>query len=185
MRVVVGLGNPGPEYAATRHNVGWRCVDLLARRASIALNERRRLAVVGSGRIAGQEVVLAKPRTYVNASGEAVAYLLNRFHAAPADLVVIYDDMDLPVGKIRVRPSGSAAGHKGMLSIVAALATQEFARVRIGIGRPASNGETIDFVLGRFHESERPLADEAIARAADAVELLLAEGTAAAMNRFN
>lgn len=185
MKLIVGLGNPGREYAATRHNVGFHCVDLLARRASIPFDERRKLAVLGTGRVAGQEVALAKPRTFMNNSGEAVKYLMARFRATPADLVVIYDDMDLPVGKVRVRPGGSAAGHKGILSITAALGTQEFPRVRIGIDRPMPGAGPVDYVLGQFVAAERAPVEEAVRRAADAVEVLLSDGLDAAMNRFN
>ena len=185
MKLVVGLGNPGREYAATRHNVGFCCVDILARRASIPFNERRKLVVLGTGRIAGHEVALAKPRTFMNNSGDGVKHLLARLRITPADLVVIHDDMDLPVGKVRLRPGGSAAGHKGILSIIAALGAQEFSRVRIGIDRPAPGADPVDYVLGQFAPAERALVEEAVRRAADAVEALLLEGLDAAMNRFN
>ncbi len=184
MRLIVGLGNPGPEYAGTRHNVGFRAADVLSRRHSIPFTERRKLAYVGLGRIGGEEVALAKPRTYMNNSGEAVKQLVGRFRLKPQDIIILYDEMDLPVGKIRVRPGGSAAGHNGIISIIGALGTQEFPRVRIGIGR-ATPGGSIGYVLGGFAASEREAIEEAVQRAADAVEAILEAGLEKAMNKCN
>ncbi len=183
--VVVGLGNPGSQYADTRHNVGFWCVDYLARAYSIAFTRRQRLAQIGEGVIEGRQVALAKPRTYVNLSGQAVKYLLDRYGVTPQELLVIYDDMDLPPGKLRLRPRGSAGGHNGIKSIIEATGTQEFPRLRIGIGRPAEGQDWKDYVLGQMSPEERKLAEEAVARAAQAVVSVLTEGVAAAMNRFN
>ena len=183
-RVIVGLGNPGPRYRDTRHNVGFGCVELLARRWGIALNDRRQTTVLGRGYYDGAPVALAKPRTFMNLSGQSVAYLLARFAAKPADLLIVYDEMALPLGRVRLRPRGSDAGHNGMKDIIRTVRTVDFPRLRIGIGGPGAAG-SVDHVLGRFADGERAAADAAIARAADAVECCLAAGIDAAMNRYN
>jgi PTH1 family peptidyl-tRNA hydrolase len=182
--VIVGLGNPGPEYVHTRHNAGFWCIDRLAELHRIRLSTKHQTCLLGEGEIEGKAVVLAKPRTFVNLSGEAARYLLARFGAKPDKLLIIYDDMDLPVGKTRLRPNGSPGGHNGLKSITAVLGTEDFPRLRIGIGRP-SNGGNVDHVLGRLSPDEQKLADEAVERAAEAVAFLLAEGIAAAMNKYN
>ena len=183
-RLIVGLGNPGPRYRDTRHNVGFDCVDLLARRWGIALNDRRRTTVLGRGYYEGSPVALAKPRTFMNLSGQSVAYLLARFAAKPADLVIVYDEMALPLGRVRLRPRGSDAGHNGMKDIIRTVHTVDFPRLRIGIGGPGPSG-SVDYVLGRFSDAERPAVEAAIARAADAVECLLTAGIDRAMNCCN
>src|SRR5947207_4556565 len=182
--VVVGLGNPGPEYAGTRHNVGFMVVDRLASRHRISVKSNQHGARVGQGEIAGEPVALVKPLTFMNLSGRAVAPLVNRHSLQPADLLVVYDDADLPVGKIRVRARGSAGGHGGLKSIIASVGSSEFPRIRIGIGR-SSGGDLVDHVLSGFRGSERELIEHAIERATDAVEYALAQGVEAAMNRFN
>jgi len=183
MRLVVGLGNPGRRYRGTRHNVGWEVIDLLARRFGIRVEEEQEEALVGPGTIAGCAVLLAKPQQYMDESGGAVRALVRRYGLAPQDLLVVYDDVDLPVGVIRIRPRGSAGGHHGMASIIEALGTQEIPRVRIGIGRP--QGDPAEYVLSRFSPEERPIIEEAVERAADAVETVFREGVEVAMNRFN
>ena len=191
--IVVGLGNPGARYRGTRHNVGFACVDRLAERWGIALNDRRRTAVLGQGYREGAPVVLAKPRTFMNLSGEAVEYLRARFGARPADLVVVYDEMALPLGRLRLRAQGSDAGHNGIKDIIRAVRTNRFPRLRIGIGAPGGDGDgngnagggSVGHVLGRFGADEQPIAAAAIVRAAAAVECLLAEGIDIAMNRYN
>ncbi|MDR5710109.1 MAG: aminoacyl-tRNA hydrolase [Armatimonadota bacterium] len=183
MRLVVGLGNPGRRYRGTRHNVGWEVVDRLSARWDVEISREEEEALVGRGEVAGVEVLLAKPLTYMNRSGEAVRGLVHRYGLRPEEIVVIYDDVDLPVGAIRVRARGSAGGHHGMASVLAALGTREVPRVRIGIGRP--RGDAAAYVLSRFAPAERPLVEEAVERAADAVETFLREGLEAAMNRFN
>ncbi len=185
IRLVVGLGNPGRHYARTRHNVGFWCVDLLAKEHSIALSRRRPKAVIGEGVIGGVSVALAKPRSFVNESGWAVRFLLDRYHATPANIVVVYDDMNLPLGSIRLRPRGSSGGHNGMKSIIDAVSTQEFPRLRIGIGRPPTNSDDIEYVLGRMSRAEREIADKTVAIAAQAITVALTEGVGEAMNRFN
>ena len=183
-RLIVGLGNPGPRYRDTRHNVGFACVDLLATRWGIAVNDRRRTTVLGQGYRDGMPVALAKPRTFMNLSGESVAYLLARFGGRAADLVVVYDEMALPLGRIRLRARGSDAGHNGIKDIIRTVHTIDFPRLRIGIGGPGQSG-SVDHVLGRFSDAEQPAVDVAIARAAAAVECLLVEGIDLAMNRYN
>ena len=185
MLIVVGLGNPGIRYRSSRHNLGFRCVDLLAERWGIRLSDRRAKAVLAQGFRGGQRVVLAKPRTFMNNSGEGVEYLLARFGAQPAELLVIYDDMELAPGKLRLRASGSGGTHNGIRSIIAALKTQDIPQLRIGIGHPPPGQETIPYVLGRFEAGEKKPIDQSVSDAADAVDCLLAENIDVAMNRFN
>ncbi|MEX0762091.1 MAG: aminoacyl-tRNA hydrolase [Dehalococcoidia bacterium] len=183
--VVVGLGNPGPEYKNTRHNVGWWCIDELVRRASATLDRKNRHARLAQVQIEGQDAVLAMPKTFVNKSGDAVKYLLDRFRSDPERLIVVYDDINLDPGKIRIRRQGSAGGHNGMKSIIASIGTDEFPRVRIGVGRPPSRSEQIGHVLGAFPPDEREAVNTAVQNAADAVGAIIAHGTEEAMNRFN
>ena len=181
--VVVGLGNPGPKYAGTRHNAGFMCVDRLAERAGIALNDKRRAALLGEGRIEGRRIVLVKPRTFMNVSGEAVRYAMDRYRVRAESVLIVLDDLDLPLGRIRMRASGGSGGHNGLNSINAALGTQDYARLRIGIGRP--DRETVGYVLGAFSPEEAPEAEAAIERAAGAAEAWLAHGVNYAMDNFN
>lgn len=183
--LVIGLGNPGKEYAATRHNVGHWCIDRLAEVHSIGRFRRTRLAEVADGTIGGRRVVLAKPRTYVNESGRSVTSLMTKYRAAPGDLLVVYDEMDLSVGSIRLRARGGSGGHNGMRSIIDAVGTQEFARLRIGVGRPARSGDEVGHVLGSMPRDERAKVDEAVSRAAEAIEGVLRDSVVEAMNRFN
>ena len=185
MRLIVGLGNPSLHYRHTRHNTGFRCVDLMARKWCIPLRDRRAKAVLGQGQRGGQDVVLAKPRTFMNHSGDGVAYLLTRFGAGPSDLVVIYDDMSLPLGKLRVRPTGSDGGHNGIRSIIATLGTQAFPRVRVGIGPLPLGQDPVAYVLGQFTGSESTLLSQTANLVVEAVDCLLEETIDAAMNRFN
>ena len=185
MLIIVGLGNPGRKFANNRHNVGFMCIDHLARRWSVRLSQRRRFAVLGQGKLEGQEVVLAKPRTFMNLSGDAIRYLLSRFGATQEELLIIYDEMDLPLGRIRIRPEGSTAGHNGMKSIISVLDSQDFARVRVGVGRPADNQDEVSYVLGAFSKEEGNLVRETVDRVAEAVAVLLTDGIQQAMNKFN
>ncbi len=185
MRLIIGLGNPGPKYRNTRHNLGYDCVDLIAEKWRICNMERRAKAALRRGRWAGQELVLAKPRTFMNSSGEAVSYLLDRFTVDLADLLVIYDDMQLPLGRLRVRPKGSDGGHKGIRSIINALRTDNIPRVRLGIGCLPEGEDPVDYVLGRFSQEDSLVLNRALESAVDAAECWLEEGIDAAMNRFN
>ena len=181
--IVIGLGNPGAQYRDTRHNVGFRCVDLLAKECGVNLNERRKSAVVGQGRIEGKEAALAKPRTYVNGSGEAAAYLRQRFGAPLSRILVVLDDMDLPLGRLRIRHGGGSGGHNGLNSINESLGSQDYPRLRIGVGRPES--DAIAHVLGGFTPAEQEAADAALALAVEAVKTIIASGVDAAMNEYN
>lgn len=184
MKIVVGLGNPGREYSATRHNVGFIAVDVLAGRWGADGWRDRFDALVAEYRGA-ETVLLVKPQTYMNLSGRAVAALKNWYKLSPADIIVVYDDVDLPAGKLRLRPGGGAGGHRGIESLLEHLGTDAFARVRIGVGRPPAFMETADYVLGRFSAQEEPLMKEAIGRAVSAVEAILKDGLARAATEFN
>ncbi|GIV15944.1 MAG: peptidyl-tRNA hydrolase [Armatimonadota bacterium] len=182
--IVLGLGNPGAEYAHTRHNIGFDVVDILASRHRIRLSIHRNHAHYGMGTIADIPVLLAKPMTYMNRSGEAARALLQRYPLDSERLLVIVDDVALPTGRIRIRPSGSDGGHNGLASIIQCLGTQAFPRVRVGIGSPPP-GQMVEYVLSRFAPQEQPIIEEALQRAADAAEAVITQGVQAAMNRFN
>ena len=184
--LVVGLGNPGGEYERSRHNVGAEAVALLAERHGGALKRSRERALVAEVRIGEQRVVLAFPQTYVNLSGEAVGLLVRRHGITdPTRIVVVHDELDLPLGRVKVKQGGGLAGHNGLRSIKAHLHTDEFLRVRIGVGKPPSKEQGADHVLRRVSKRDRVELDIAVQEAADAVEAILAEGVDAAMNRFN
>lgn len=185
MRLIVGLGNPGPEYAWTPHNMGFLVVDRLAERAGARIERPEAKSYVGRGRLAGHEVVLAKPQTYMNASGMAVGELVERLEVNRAAMVVISDDVALPWGMLRIREQGSAGGHNGLASIIGALGTDEFIRVRVGIQPDHPVRDVSAYVLMRMSPADREEAAEIAAMAADAVELILAEGTKRAMTKFN
>ncbi len=183
--IVVGLGNPGPEYADTRHNAGFWCVDALAAKHRITLERRHRAAIIGEGEIAGCRVALVKPRTFVNRSGAAIRYLTARY-AVPIDrLLIVCDDINLTPGKLRLRRKGSAGGHNGIKSAIEAAGSQGFPRLRIGVGRPADGTGQIEHVIGPMQRDERKVIDEAVERAVDAVACLLSDGIDEAMSRFN
>ena len=184
--LVVGLGNPGKEYVRTRHNVGAEAVALLAERAGEKFKAGRDRALVADARISGRRVVLALPTTYMNDSGMAVQALMRRHKVEePTQLIVVHDELDLPPGVVRVKVGGGLAGNNGLRSVTQHLKTQDYVRVRIGIGKPPSKERGADHVLSRLPKAERELLDIAIVTAADAVELLLADGPEAAMTKFN
>jgi len=184
MKLVVGLGNPGAEYEGTRHNIGAEVIELLAERAGCGLKRKWRLQAWACQAVVGAETVtLARPRTFMNVSGAAVASLVHWLRCAPGDLIVVSDDIALDLGRVRIRPGGGAGGHKGLESVIACLGTEEFTRVRVGVGAPA--GDQVRHVLGRFSGRERSTVEEARERAALAVEEILSRGVGAAMNRFN
>jgi PTH1 family peptidyl-tRNA hydrolase len=185
MMVVVGLGNPGRNYARTRHNAGAQCVESLASAWSIPLDRRSRHALHGEGSIDDQEVVLARPRTYMNHSGEAAKYLVDRFRIAPSRLLVLYDDMDLQLGSIRLRPGGSAGGQKGVASIIQALGTLDFPRIRVGIGRPPTGVDGVIYVLEGLTPPEEEVMREVRQQVTQAVRSILTGGLDVAMNHFN
>jgi PTH1 family peptidyl-tRNA hydrolase len=184
--LVVGLGNPGPEYAETRHNVGVRVVELLAARAGGGrFSKHKANADVLEGRLAGRRAVLAVPRTYMNVSGGPVAGLLRYYGVAPTDLVVVHDDLDLGFGVVRLKQGGGEGGHNGLRSISASIGTKDYLRVRFGIGRPPGRQDPADFVLKRFSGAERKELEFAVDLAADAAEALLRDGLEPAQNRFH
>lgn len=185
MTLIVGLANPGRRYRGTRHNVGAGVVDRLARRAGIAIDEDDGFARVGRGTIGGARVLLAKPQTYVNVSGEAVRDLRRRHRLRPQDILVVVDDLDLPLGRIRLRERGSAGGHNGLKSLIEALGTTAFPRLRVGIGRPPEGVDPADYVLTRFTPVELRALDAVLDRAAEALEAAIIDGVDAAMTRFN
>ena len=184
--LIVGLGNPGQKYEHTRHNMGFLTVDLLAEKLNVKLNKVKFKSAYNIVRFGGQKCLVMKPQTYMNLSGEAVREAV-QFYKIPADhVLVIYDDVSLPVGKLRVRPTGSAGGHNGIKNIIAHLGTQDFPRVKIGTGAPAGGGaEMVDWVIGKpMGEDQRALM-EALDRAGEAAKVLISDGIDRAMNRFN
>ncbi len=191
MKLIVGLGNPGFLYARHRHNVGFMCVSQLAKQQHISFDRKQGAARTGIGTIAGNTVVLARPQTYMNASGESVSSLLKKLNVKTEDLIVIHDDLDLPVGKIRLRMGGSSGGHKGIESIISRIGTRDFYRVRVGIGRPESDEgaakeeAVISYVLSDFDAEERIIMEKTIPQACEAVVFLIAEGITATMNKYN
>jgi PTH1 family peptidyl-tRNA hydrolase len=187
MKVIVGLGNPGAEYEGTRHNVGWMVADAFARKFRIDLNKHEKNAMTGMGRVGGGSVLVAKPLTYMNLSGDAVKLLVNAYAESTDDLMVVFDEIDLPLGKLRIRPSGSAGTHNGMRSIVGSLASERFPRLRFGVRGPgyAEGPRLRDYVLDEFSSEERPLVDDTIGRAVDALVLFARGDLKRAMNQFN
>ena len=196
MKIIVGLGNPGRGYGNNRHNVGFKCVDRLAQLADIRLSQRRAKSQMGTGTINGKQVILAKPKTYMNLSGQAVQSLFAKFKPKLSDLIVIYDDLDLALGTIRIREQGSAGGHNGIKSIINLMGSQEFVRIRVGIAPVTKdeegnlvivnqNTKTPDYVLSNFMAKEKDVIKEAYNRVAEAVKCILSDGIAVAMNNYN
>ncbi len=193
MNLIVGLGNPGWGYTHNRHNVGFVCLNHFARMQGIRFDKKQGRARIGTGEIADSKAVVAKPQTYMNKSGQSVGLLVRKFNVSPDDLLVIHDDLDLPLGKIRIRQGGSAGGHKGVGSIITELDNQDFIRIRVGIGRPVKNedstefseDEIINYVLSDFTPDEKQAITQVIPRVSEAILCLLTEGLVAAMNRYN
>lgn len=183
--LIVGLGNPGPRYAANRHNVGFRCLDRLAGAHDLAIDKRQKRARVALGTIHGRRVILAQPQTFMNESGRAVAPLARFYQVEMERLLVVYDDLDLPLGTVRLRPEGGTGGHKGMRSIAEHLGSQSFSRLRLGIGRPPGRMDPAAYVLQDFSVEDQPLVEDMLERAVTAVETWLREGVEAAMSRHN
>jgi len=192
MKLIVGLGNPGRTYAHNRHNIGFRCLNYFARLQSIPFERRQCQARIGIGEVEGEKVLLAKPGTFVNLSGKAVSCLVRRHDIPLNDLLIIYDDLDLPLGKIRLRQSGGSGGHKGMKSIISALGSEDFPRIRVGIGRPQVEGLSnmdedviVNYVLSAFSPQEEEVIKSAIFIVAEAIDCFLTQGIEAAMSKFN
>lgn len=186
MYIIVGLGNPGKQYAHTRHNVGFDTIDILAERYHISMDIKKHKAVCGKGVIEGQRVVLARPQTFMNLSGESVRELVDFYKIDPEEeLIVIYDDISLEPGQLRIRPKGSAGGHNGIKNIIAHLGTQVFKRVKVGIGEKPKGWDLADYVLSHFPKAEREAVEEAFGRAASSVVCMMTEGMDSAMNVYN
>ena len=186
MFLIAGLGNPGRQYEKTRHNMGFDTIDELIDRHRIPQGGIAHKAMYGKGMIAGEKVLAVKPLTYMNLSGEAIREYVNYYKMDPeTELIVIYDDIDLDPGQIRIRKKGSAGGHNGIKSIIAQIGTQNFYRIKVGVGAKPKGWDLADYVLGRFSPEERELVDKAICDAADAVEMILKDGIEAAMNHYN
>jgi peptidyl-tRNA hydrolase, PTH1 family len=186
-QLIVGLGNPGNKYAQTRHNIGFDLLDSLAKRWQISFSDRKQFqGIYGEGFGSNNaKIRLLKPQTFMNLSGQSVRATIDWFKLPPESVLVVYDDLDLPLGKIRLRLSGSAGGHNGMKSIISHLGTQDFPRVRIGIGKSSGEKDTISHVLGKFSESEKPIVDEAIDLVNDSIEMILKQGVEKAMSLYN
>ena len=183
MKMIVGLGNPGQQYAKTRHNVGFMAVDKLCQDLNAAVNKSKFKALIGESYIEQQKVILVKPQTYMNLSGEAVGALARWYKLNPSDVIVIYDDMDLPLGRLRIRPKGGPGGHNGMKSIIAHLGTEEFPRIRVGIGR--AEYDSVNYVLGNFAEQELDVINGIITKAVESIHVWIRKDISAAMNKFN
>ena len=185
MKLLIGLGNPGAKYTFSRHNIGLRCIDSVSKFTGISLSEKNRLASIGRGKINGIDVILAKSQSYMNNSGESINYISKKLGIKPKDIIVVYDDMDLPVGNIRIRPFGSSGGHNGLQSIIDSLGTPQIARIRIGIDRPLSSNKDISHVLGNFTESEEKLIETILATVNQAFLDIVNNGLQWAMNNHN
>ena len=191
MKLIVGLGNPGKTYTHNRHNVGFRCLNYFARLHSIRFDHRQCRAKVGIGEVRGEKLLLARPGTFVNLSGKPVACLVHKHNISLNNLLIIQDDLDLPLGKIRLRRSGGSGGHKGMNSIISALESEDFPRIRVGIGRPQAEEQSISedaivhYVLSDFLPQEEAIIKPVIAKVAEAIDCFLTQGIEAAMSKFN
>lgn len=186
MFIIAGLGNPGKEYEGTRHNVGFDVIDALADKYNISVNERKGRAFCGKGIIAGQKVLLVKPQTFMNLSGESIRSLVDFYKIDPeVEFLVIFDDVSLDVGQIRIRKKGSAGGHNGIKSIISHLGTQDFQRIKVGVGEKPKEYDLADYVLGHFSKADKEEMTEGYKQAIEAVELILADEIEDAMNRFN
>lgn len=186
MYLIAGLGNPGRDYVNTRHNIGFDVIDVIAAQEHINVTEKKHRAFIGKGIIAGQKVILIKPQTFMNLSGESIRSLLDYYKVDETqELLVISDDISLPVGQIRIRKKGSAGGHNGLKNIIAHLGHDNFQRIKMGVGEKPSGYDLVDYVLGHFDKNDRELMDQAAEKAADAIRVILSEGTDAAMNLYN
>lgn len=193
MKLIVGLGNPGRGYANNHHNIGFVCLNYFAKKQGIRFDKKQGRARIGTGEVAGSKVIMARPQTYMNLSGQSVSLLVKKFNVSLNDLLTIHDDLDLPMGKIRIRQGGSSGGHKGVGSIITELGSQNFTRIRVGIGRPVKNegstepneAEIINYVLSDFTPDEKQTINQVIPTVSEAILCLLTEGLTAAMNKYN
>lgn len=186
MFIIVGLGNPERKYDGTRHNIGFSAITALSDACGISMDFKKHKAVCGKGYIEGQKVLLAMPQTYMNLSGESVRELVDYYKIDPqSQLVIIYDDINLPPGRLRIRATGSAGGHNGMKNIISHLGTQDFARIRIGVGEKPKGWDLVDYVLARFDRKEEPVIREALERVVESCRVIVTEDVTEAMNQFN
>ena len=185
MYIIAGLGNPGGKYDNTRHNAGFRVMDILADRMGILVEEKKHKALCGRGVLEGQKVILLKPQTFMNLSGESLRAAMDYYKLTPEEVIVIYDDVSLDPGQLRIRLKGSAGGHNGIKSIIAHLGTQEFPRIKVGVGAKPPRMDLADYVLGHFSKEEQETMEEAGREAAAAVVMMLTDGPERAMNHFN
>ncbi|ABX40500.1 aminoacyl-tRNA hydrolase [Lachnoclostridium phytofermentans] len=185
MYIIIGLGNPTREYEATRHNIGFDAITRLADDNNISLDTKKHKAICGKGMIGGEKVILAKPQTYMNLSGESVRELIDFYKVTKEEIIVIYDDISLDVGQLRIRTKGSAGGHNGIKNIIAHLGSDEFCRIKIGVGDKPKNWDLADYVLARFPKEEEPAIREALEKVSKACETILRDGAKVAMNLFN
>lgn len=186
MYIIAGLGNPGREYENTRHNIGFACIDAIARKHNIDVIECKHKALLGKGYIDGEKVILVKPQTYMNLSGESIRQVTDFYKLEPqTNLIVIYDDISLAPGNLRIRKKGSAGGHNGIKSIISQLGTEVFLRIKMGVGEKPAGYDLADYVLGHFDSKEQKIMAESIDKAVEAVSLMIKDETDAAMNRFN
>lgn len=186
MYLIAGLGNPTSQYENTRHNVGFDAIDYIAAENNISVDTKKHKALIGKGIIAGEKVILAKPQTFMNLSGESIREIVSYYNIDPkSHLLVLFDDISLDVGRLRIRRKGSAGGHNGIKNIIAQLGTQDFARVKIGVGEKPVYMDLVDYVLGHFSKEERVIIDDSVKNVSKAVELILQEDFNKAMNLFN
>ena len=185
MYIIAGLGNPEKKYDGTRHNIGFRMLDAVADRYGIDVGERKHKGLVGKGVIGGEKVILAKPMTYMNLSGDCIRAVADYYKVEPQNIIVLFDDISLDVGKIRIRKKGSAGGHNGIKSIIAQLGTDDFPRLKFGVGDKPSGSDLVEHVLGRFNRVDEKKVSDEMSRVCDAVECMVTEGMDAAMNKYN
>ncbi len=185
MYIIVGLGNPTDKYQATRHNIGWDAITKVSDDYRISLDTKKHKAICGKGSIEGEKVVLAQPITYMNLSGESVRELMDFYKVTPSEIIIIYDDISLEVGQLRIRKKGSAGGHNGIKSIISHLGTDEFPRIKVGVGDKPKDWDLADYVLSRFQAAEQPTIREALKDTSDACKMIITAGIDAAMNQYN
>lgn len=185
MNLVVGLGNPGSEYASTKHNLGFLAVDEIGKRSGIDLTRKKFHGLYGEGIFRRDKLILLKPETYMNRSGESVSSAVSFYHIPPENIIVVHDELDLPAGTVRIKPGGGSAGHKGVASIIERLGNGDFIRIRIGIGKPKQKSGTVSHVLSKFRKEENEIVNESVLKAADAVLEVIEHGLQKAMNKYN
>ena len=185
MKIIAGLGNPGTQYVATRHNIGFEVIERLAYETGIRLDKKKHRAILGQGQIGGEKVILLQPQTYMNLSGESIRLTMDFYSLTPQDVVVVYDEISIDLGQLRIREKGSAGGHNGMKNIIAHLGTQEFVRFRVGVGPQIPGMDSADFVLKRMSKDEMKIAADMALRTAEAIMAYMEQGIAYAMNHYN